>query len=77
MKVLILLGFLLINNISCKVNTIRYKDPDTVYICVSKYAKRYHYSQDCRGLKNCSHKIIKTTLTIAKSKGLTVCLFEN
>lgn len=31
---------------------------DSVYICLSKSAYAYH-SHMCRGLANCSHKIIK------------------
>ena len=41
----------------------------TVYICDSEGAKKYHLSKNCRGLKSCTHKIIKVTIEEAKKKG--------
>lgn len=35
--------------------------PDSVYICVSKGAVAYHQSTNCRGLRHCTHQIIKVT----------------
>lgn len=49
---------------------------DSVYICVSKGAKRYHYDESCRGLKRCTHTVEKTTKKKAEAIGLTVCGYE-
>lgn len=48
-----------------------------VYICVSKTASKYHYSQDCKGLSRCSHTISKVSLTDAKTRGYTLCGWED
>lgn len=69
MKTILLLGFLFLNNVTCT-------ESKTVYICVSKNAKRYHYDSKCRGINNCNYRIMKTTLVIAQGKGLTLCGFE-
>ena len=50
---------------------------DTVYLCNGKSSKKYHLKEDCRGLNNCSTKIEKTTLKVAKEKGRTLCGFED
>jgi 5-bromo-4-chloroindolyl phosphate hydrolysis protein len=60
---------LLLINISCT-------DTATVYICDSKNATKYHYSPTCRGLANCSYKIVKITLEEAKKRGKTLCKWE-
>ncbi|NQX38259.1 hypothetical protein SAMN05421820_101272 [Pedobacter steynii] len=70
MKITLLLGFIFLNNVVCT-------DANTVYICDSGTGKRYHHTADCRGLNNCQHKVIKTTLEIAKSKGKTLCGWED
>lgn len=44
-----------------------------VYICTGSGAKRYHSSSSCRGLNNCTHDIIKVSLSTAKDKGKTPC----
>jgi hypothetical protein len=51
-------------------------DTTTVYLCDSPGGKKYHYSDHCRGLSNCSHRLIKTTVDEAKKRGKTVCLWE-
>ena len=48
----------------------------TVYICVSKGAKRYHPDKSCSGLRHCTHEIRKTTVKDAESIGLTLCHLE-
>ncbi|WP_445716511.1 hypothetical protein [Flavobacterium sp.] len=48
-----------------------------VYICVSKGAKRYHFTKKCKGLSNCKHTIKKVTLSEAKDLGLTLCGWED
>lgn len=50
---------------------------DDVYICNSKSASKYHYSETCRGLKGCKHEVVKMTLKEAKGKGFTLCGFED
>lgn len=48
-----------------------------VYICNGKYSKKYHLSENCSGLSNCSTKIEKVTLKEAKDKGRTLCKSED
>jgi hypothetical protein len=48
-----------------------------VYICGPKGAKKYHYSESCRGLTACKHEIVKTSLSQAQSYGLTLCGWED
>ncbi len=49
------------------------KEESTVYICVSKTAKRYHCDRDCRGLNNCTHEVKIVTVKEAEKRGLTPC----
>jgi 5-bromo-4-chloroindolyl phosphate hydrolysis protein len=70
MKTILLLGFFFLNNVAQTKSTV-------VYVCASKNAKKYHFTSNCRGLSNCQYKILKTTLAIAKSKGKTLCGWEN
>jgi len=51
-------------------------DSTTVYICNSKYAKKYHLNAHCRGLSNCSRRIVKMRLDDAKKSGKTLCGLE-
>ena len=53
------------------------KTDTTVYICNGKSSTKYHYTEDCRGLNNCSTAIEKTTLKAAQNKGRTLCGFED
>lgn len=48
----------------------------TVYCCDSGSARRYHYDQNCRGLRTCQYHIVKTTLAEARKKGQTLCQWE-
>jgi hypothetical protein len=48
-----------------------------VYICGIAGAKKYHYSENCRGLNACKHEIVKTTLLEAQGYGLTLCGWED
>jgi hypothetical protein len=66
-KVLLLL--LLVINISCT-------DSITVYVCNSRNARQYHYKPDCRGLSNCTYRVVKTTIGKAKKQGKTLCSWE-
>jgi hypothetical protein len=38
-----------------------------VYICVSSTAYAYHWTESCRGLQRCTHRIIAVTLDEAKN----------
>jgi hypothetical protein len=64
----LLLTLLLFNSVLCS--------PTTVYLCDSPNATRYHLNAKCRGLSNCSHRIIATTLEKAKKMNLTLCKWE-
>ena len=52
-------------------------DESKVYICGIKGAKKYHFSESCRGLGACKHEIIKVNLKEAKGYGLTLCGWED
>ncbi len=52
-------------------------DKGDVYICVSKTASKYHYKEDCKGLKKCSHTISKVSLKEAQNAGYTICGWED
>ena len=47
-----------------------------VFLCNSPNGERYHFTQNCRGLKACKHEIIKVSLSEAKRKGKTQCGWE-
>lgn len=44
-----------------------------VYVCTGPYAKRYHKTKTCGGLRNCSETIVKVTLKEAVADGKTQC----
>lgn len=68
MKVLFILLFIIrVNNSPI---------PKEVYICNNGSTKKYHYTTNCRGLSNCSYKILKSTLDKAKKDGKTLCGWE-
>ncbi len=46
--------------------------PDSVYICVSTGAKRYH-RYVCKGLSHCTHEIKKVSKALAIKWGYTPC----
>ncbi len=58
------------------VNYISSKNPtthitpktDSVYICNSTTAYAYHSTSDCKGLNNCTHGVIKVSLSDATNK---------
>ncbi|MCO6148427.1 hypothetical protein [Flavobacterium sp. NRK1] len=67
-KLLLLFTFVLLTSFSA--------DPD-VYLCNTKGGKKYHFTKDCQGLRNCKGEIIKVTLKEAKEKGKTICGYED
>lgn len=48
-----------------------------VYICGTTGAKKYHYTESCRGLNACKHEIVKVTISQAKGYRLTLCGWED
>ena len=68
MKTLLLL-LLLSLNVTQNAST-------TVYICSGAKGKKYHLRSDCRGLSNCSHRLVKMKLSDAEKEGRTLCGFE-
>ncbi|HEY1195285.1 hypothetical protein [Flavobacterium sp.] len=55
-----------------------FRAPETnVYICGSTGAKKYHYNENCRGLRSCSHETVKTSIKKAQGLGLTLCGWED
>ncbi|RFZ85184.1 hypothetical protein DYU05_06170 [Mucilaginibacter terrenus] len=53
------------------------KADNTVYVCDSPNAKRYHLKESCRGLSNCTYRIIKISPEQAKKSGKTLCRWED
>ncbi|KQR72326.1 hypothetical protein [Pedobacter sp. Leaf176] len=47
-----------------------------VYICNNGKTTKYHLKEACRGLSNCSYKIVKTTLEKATKDKKTLCGWE-
>lgn len=55
-----------------------FRPPETnVFICGPTGAKRYHFTENCRGLSSCSHGTVKTSLKQAQGLGLTLCGWED
>lgn len=75
MKTLLLL-LLLTGKGHCVAPPVNVFTTDSVYICDSPGAKKYHLRENCKGLQNCRHKVIKVTLALAKRKGRTLCGYE-
>lgn len=50
---------------------------DHVYVCNGPQSKRYHYNEDCYGLKNCSTRISKVSMETAGRMNRTLCGFED
>lgn len=62
----------------CLFTLTSYVSPATyVYLCDSTGGKKYHFTESCRGLNACTHRIIKVTLEEAKSKGKSICGWED
>ena len=49
----------------------------TVYVCTGGYSKRYHATEDCRGLFRCRGEIIEMSVDEAKKNGRTACRICN
>lgn len=62
--------------VSCGENNKQEKhkaNPDCVYVCTGKSAKRYHSINNCMGLSRCSEEISKMTIEEAHKNGKTPC----
>lgn len=46
---------------------------ETVYVCVSPTARRYHLDPDCSGLSSCAHHVEEMTVAEAEEMGKTPC----
>jgi len=48
-------------------------DPECVYVCLGRSAKRYHSVRDCKGLSRCSREVCEVTVEDAEDNGKTPC----
>lgn len=48
-------------------------DPDSMYVCSSARAKRYHSVSDCKGLQRCSGEILEMTIEEAEDEDKSPC----
>lgn len=51
-------------------------DKEMVYVCDSGNAVRYHLKEHCRGLSNCTYRILKLSLDEARQQGKSLCKWE-
>jgi hypothetical protein len=63
----LLLSFLVLGALGFSSEPAAYpsKTADQVYICLGPYAKVYHQSKECRGLRACTHEIKSVSLSDA------------
>jgi len=59
------------------VGLTSYNSGTDVYICKSTGAKKYHLTENCRGLSNCKAEVGKVTLNAAQKQGKTLCGWED
>lgn len=48
---------------------------DSVWVCQSPSAKKYHYSRECEGLGRCKHYVAMELRNDAEAVGLTACSY--
>ncbi|WP_162817861.1 hypothetical protein U0035_21330 [Niabella yanshanensis] len=58
------------------VISIKGCETNTVFVCGSQLGKRYHLTDQCRGLSNCNYHIIPITLDSAIQQHKTLCKWE-
>ena len=56
-----------------KINIANVAMSDTVYVCTSEGAKRFHATDTCKGLSNCGEEIVPATREEAEKKNRTYC----
>lgn len=57
----------------CSYDKSERANSEIVYVCSGASAKRYHKSENCRGLLNCGGIIEEMSVSEAESKGKTQC----
>lgn len=57
--------------------TANLQNHKTIYLCDNGKTKKYHLSKQCRGLRNCSYKILKMNLDKAQKTGYSLCGWED
>lgn len=76
-KLNLIVGFLLLSSLGNTTPSyhvyLKSNATDSVYICNSTTAKRYHSTKNCNGLRNCTHEVNAITKQEAESKGRTPC----
>lgn len=48
-------------------------NPECVYVCEGRSAKRYHSVSDCNGLSRCSRGVLEMSIEEAEGYGKTPC----
>ena len=62
------------------VATVKYEPPrpsPEVYICNGPSSRKYHYNDDCNGLRNCSTDLERISVADAKNMERGLCGFED
>ncbi|MAN27919.1 MAG: hypothetical protein CMH15_08625 [Mesonia sp.] len=59
------------------INLALVSSEKSVFICDSQTAKKYHYTNDCRGLNACKACIKKISLEDAKKLKRSLCGWED
>lgn len=52
-------------------------DRTEVYVCSGKLSKKYHFSKDCNGLKNCDVSLKTLPINDARSLGKVPCNWKH
>ena len=59
--------------VSSLIDITTVSDSDTVYICTGKASKRFHSSDSCEGIMQCTKKIMAMTRADAEKRHRTFC----
>jgi hypothetical protein len=66
-----------ISVVKSDTNSIASAEASKVYVCKSTGAKKYHFNENCRGLKQCTHEVVTMSVKEAEGKGLGLCGWED
>jgi hypothetical protein len=66
--VLITSSIAFISSSNHSVTATVFQKEDSVYVCMGKYAKVYHSTPNCKGLRNCKGGVIKVSYGYATKK---------